>query len=90
MAGLNLGKGLNAYNKELSHVEQSQLSEPNQILDEFANKAAAAGYPLQEKSTLKGLAGTDLRHRIPPQMFAIVSSLAKMIEWVETGEQVHE
>lgn len=90
MAGLKFGKGLDAYTRELNQLDQSNLSEPDQILEEFAQKALAAGYPLQEQSTLKGIAGTDLRHRIPPQMFAVVSSLAKMIEWVETGEKVHE
>lgn len=81
-------KGLKAYLAEQALYEKTNLSEPDGLVDEFIEKAAELGEPLQEKATVKGLVGTDLRHKMPPQMFAVVSSLAKLIEQVE--EAGHE
>lgn len=76
-------KGLNAYLKELANYEKTELSEPDALIDEFIERAESLEEPLQEKSTVKGLVGSDLRHQMPPQMFAVVSSLVRLIEKVE-------
>jgi type III secretion system FlhB-like substrate exporter len=76
-------RGLKAYLAEQANYEKTGLSEPDALVDELIEKANLMGEPLQEKSTVKGLVGTDLRHKMPPQMFAVVSSLAKLIEQVE-------
>ncbi len=83
MANLRTGKGLNAYHQELEIREKSSLFEPDGLIDEFREKAKNIGEPLQEKETLKHLIGTDLKRQIPPQMYAVVSSLARMLEKVE-------
>ena len=81
-------KGLKAYLAEQAIYEKTSLSEPDGLVDELIERAEALGEPLQDKSTVKGLIGTDLRHKMPPQMFAVVSSLARLIERVE--EAGHE
>lgn len=86
MADLRSYRGLNAYTKELTAFEKTSLSEPDKLVDDLIEAAEAKGHVLQEKSTLKGVVGTDLRRQIPPQMFAVVSSLAKLLEQVESGE----
>lgn len=76
-------KGLNAYLTEQSNYEKTGLSQPDALVDELIDKAAAMGEPLQDKATVKNLVGSDLRHQMPPQMFSVVSALVRLIEQVE-------
>lgn len=83
MAGIAF-KGLRAYQQDLLTSEQSDLNEPNQLIDDFIVCAKENDRPVQEKSTLKHLVGTDLKHQMPPQMYAIVASLAKLVDTIES------
>lgn len=83
MENLKGRRGFNAYQAELEIREKSSLAEPDALIDEFKEKAKTVHEPLQEKDTLKHLVGTDLRRQMPPQMYAVVSSLARMLEAVE-------
>lgn len=85
---MNKSKGLNAYLEEQAQYEKTGLSEPDALVDELIASAAERGEALQEKSTVKGLVGSDLRRQMPPQMFAVVSSLVRLIE--KADEQVKE
>ncbi len=76
-------RGLNAYLTEQANYEKTELSQPDALVDELIERAQEQCEPLQEKSTVKGLVGSDLRHKMPPQMFAVVSSLVRLIEKVE-------
>lgn len=88
MAGIT-NKGLKAYQQDLISSEQNALNEPDLLIDEFMAAAAIHERPVQEKPTLKHLVGTDLKHQMPPQMYAIVASLAKLVDTIEsmTGEE---
>ncbi len=83
MAGVTY-RGLKAYQQDLLTSEQSDLNEPNQLIDEFKACAEENDRLVQEKSTLKHLVGTDLKHQMPPQMYAIVASLAKLVDTIES------
>lgn len=80
---MNRAKGLSAYLEEQAQYEKTGLSEPDALVDELIEAAEAKGEVLQEKATLKGIVGSDLRRQMPPQMFAVVSSLVRLIEKVD-------
>lgn len=92
MAGIAY-KGLRAYEQDLLSSDQASLNEPNQLIDELMEASEKQGRPVQEKETLKHLIGTDIRHQMPPQMYAIVASLAKLIDTldqIDEGDNSHE
>lgn len=82
MAGIG-HKGLRAYEQDLLTSDQAAFSEPNQLIDELIEASEKQGRPVQEKDTLKHLVGTDIKHQMPPQMYAIVASLAKLIDTLD-------
>lgn len=86
MASLGM-KGLKAYQQDLLISDQASISEPNQLIDELIEEANSHQRPIQEKETLKHLVATDIKHQMPPQMYAIVASLAKMIDAIEQGDE---
>lgn len=92
MAGVSF-KGLKAYQQDMLVSEQASLTEPNQLIDELIDASRRQNRPVQDKSTLKHLVATDIKHQMPPQMYAIVASLAKLIDAVEVmneEEKRHE